>query len=175
MTTSEPSPSNRDRLDWQLLQDTPIVLYWRPSLFAEDLAALELLGYRSFRFDAGGWASTAEFHADVARRLRFPQYYGHNLDAFNDCLGDLPLEGEGTVLAFQRFDLFARLDPRHGHAVLDIIASTSRRLLLAGYRLLALIQSDDAELRFEPVGATPVLWNAKEWLQASRGRGAPPN
>ena len=29
------------------------------------------------------------FHAYVARELGFPSYYGNNLDALNDCLGDV--------------------------------------------------------------------------------------
>ena len=34
--------------------------------------------------------------------------------------------------------------------------------------MLALVQSRDPDLRFDPVGATPVVWNDAEWLDASR-------
>ena len=34
-------------------------------------------------------ASAAEAHALIAEKLDFPDYYGHNLDALDDCLGDI--------------------------------------------------------------------------------------
>ena len=40
--------------------------------------------------------------------------------------------------------------------------------MLTGHRMLALVQTDDPELRFEPVGAMPVLWNDAEFLDSSR-------
>ena len=36
-------------------------------------------------------------------------------------------------------------------------------------RLLTLAQSDDPRIEFEPVGAHPVIWNPREWLDKNRG------
>jgi len=41
--------------------------------------------------------------------------------------------------------------------------------LLLGQRLLALVQSDDPRIRFERIGAVPVNWNPREWLDSDRG------
>jgi hypothetical protein len=45
-------------------------------------------GYRLVRLNAGNWTTQADFHRDVMAALDFPDHYGHNLDAFNDCLGE---------------------------------------------------------------------------------------
>ena len=170
MAAFRDDPSEWERLDWRLLQNSPIALYWREAVLAEDRAWLAAHGYRVYRLDAGAWGSVAGFHRDARRVLEFPTYYGENLAAFNDCLSDLSVPAEGgAALELRRFDAFARRDPHAAHAILDIIAENARRLLLRGRRLLALVQSEDPRLGFEPVGAVGAVWNPREWLDSSRG------
>jgi hypothetical protein len=38
---------------------------------------------------AAGESVKQRFHSAVKEAFRFPDHYGHNLDALNDCLGDL--------------------------------------------------------------------------------------
>ncbi len=64
--------------------------------------------------------------------------------------------------------LYARL-PRRCWAILDVVAANSRRFMLTGQRLLALVQSDDASLVINDVGACPVMVNPAEF-----GRRTPP-
>lgn len=159
-----------DRLDWRLLQNGAIVLYFRRAVLAEDSAWLRDRGYDVRTLDCAAWQSESDFHRQVAAALDFPGYYGHNLDAFNDCLGDVRVPDEGGVaIAFLRYDHFVAAGGGAAQAVLDIIASNARRHLLFGRRLLALVQSDDPRTAFEPVGATAVSWNPRERLNASRG------
>ena len=33
---------------------------------------------------------------------------------------------------------------------------------LIGHRMICLVQSDDPSIQFDPIGATPVLWNDAE-------------
>ena len=109
-------------------------------------------------------------HEALASGLEFPDYYGGNLDALNDCISDLEIpEESGRVLIFHRYDAFAAKFPREAWAVLDIIESKSRFLLLFARRLFALVQADDPKLSFQDVGAHPVMWNRREWLNKSRG------
>ena len=101
--------------------------------------------------------------------MNFPAYYGRNLDALNDCIGDMEIAEEGgRVLVFNRYDSFAAKVPDVAWSVLDILESNSRRLLLLGRRLIVLVQSDDPRISFERVGGRPVSWNMREWLNSSR-------
>jgi RNAse (barnase) inhibitor barstar len=162
-------PSEWQRLDWRLLLHGPIALYYRPAILDEDVAWLQSANYQIDEFDAARWASAEIFHAEIARQLRFPAYYGRNLDAFNDSLSDIdvPLDG-GRCLVFRHFDAVARRDPPFAQAILDIIGTQSRHFLLRGRRFLALAQCDDPRATFEPVGACPVWWNPREWLDSNR-------
>ncbi|WP_084701709.1 barstar family protein [Streptacidiphilus anmyonensis] len=158
-----------------LARDAFVTLYWRAQRFDEAADRLRRAGFAVVVLDASGWATADVFHADVAAALDFPDYYGRNLDAFNDCLRDVmggeygvPQGAEGLVLAFTHYDAFARACPREAHVVLDILADHARRAAVFGERLLCLVQSDDPHLRLEPVGAQPVPWNPHEWLDSSR-------
>ncbi|MFI8943197.1 barstar family protein [Streptomyces syringium] len=59
-------------------------------------------------------------HRAIAAALHFPDYYGHNLDALNDCLGDVacfgPYDDEpertGLALSFANYDRFAVACPK---------------------------------------------------------------
>jgi RNAse (barnase) inhibitor barstar len=158
------------RLDIQLLQSSAVTLYHKQSILAQDLSWLQQAGYRVYTLEAAAWKTPADFHADVKRELALPEYYAGNLASWLDCLGDLdvPRDG-GVVMQIRHFDAFARHDPRFAHTLLDSIESASRRFLLMERRLLALVQSDDPRIRFERIGAAPVNWNPREWLDADRG------
>lgn len=159
-----------DRLDVQLLQSSAVTLYHKQSVLAQDLSWLQQAGYRAYMLDAATWKSPADFHADVKREMELPDYYSANLASWIDCLGDLevPQEG-GVVVQLRHFDAFAAIQPHFAHTLLDSIESASRRFLLMERRLLALVQSDDPRIRFERIGAAPVNWNPREWLDADRG------
>jgi ribonuclease inhibitor len=43
--------------------------------------------------DVGSIKSRLELHAVLARALGFPDYYGKNWDAFNECIRDFPPAG----------------------------------------------------------------------------------
>lgn len=109
-------------------------------------------------------------HRNVAAALSFPDYYGMNLDALNDCLSDVEIPADGGLaIILLRFNVFASQHRDEAQSILDIFADNARRFLLFGRRLLVLAQSDDPRISFEPVGAMSVQWNPKEWLNASRG------
>lgn len=44
--------------------------------------------------DGGAFSSREELHAGLAESLQLPEWYGGNLDALADCLGDLCEETE---------------------------------------------------------------------------------
>jgi hypothetical protein len=103
---------------------------------------------------------------EIGGALRFPDFHGRSLDAFDDLLGDIeiPYVG-GIIVVFDHFDTFARHHECEAQALLDIFADNGRRHLLLGKRLLLAIQTDDYGLTFAEVGATPVMWNPAEWTK----------
>lgn len=168
----EKAPAEQQRLDWKLLERGAVALYHKSSALSADLAWFRHQGYAIHEMNAAAWQTPQDFHAEAQRVLNFPSYYAKNLASWIDCLAELPVPDEGgTVLVFRRFDAFARAQSQLSQTVLDSIETTSRRFLLTGRRLLALVQSDDPRIRFERVGAMPVTWNPQEWLDSDRGLG----
>jgi RNAse (barnase) inhibitor barstar len=168
------APAEPQRLDWKLLERGAVALYNKSSVLSADVAWLKQQQYVVHELNATAWDTPQAFHTDAQRVLGFPDYYAKNLASWVDCLPELPVPDEGGMaLVFRRYDAFAKAQPQLAHTVLDSIESTSRRFLLTGRRLLALVQSDDPRIRFERVGAMPVTWNPREWLDSDRGVSRP--
>ena len=74
----------------------------------------------------------------------------------------------GPVIVLRGFDSFATLDRRTAHTLLAIFADQARCAILIGNRIICLVQSNDPQLSFGPVGAMPVMWNDAEWLNSRR-------
>ena len=170
MATFANEPEEFQRLDWVLLQNGAVTLYFRPQVLAEDIEWLKAHDYRVDTFECSVWVGESEMHEALSCGLEFPGYYGRNLNALNDCISDIEISEEsGRVLVFNRYDFFAAKAPHVACSVLDIMEINSRRLLLFGRRLIILVQSDDPGISFEPIGGRSVMWNEKEWLNRSRG------
>ncbi|WP_019900466.1 barstar family protein [Salinispora arenicola] len=160
---------------FRLLAPSFVRLFWRISVLNTAVDALRDRGYQVVQLDASAWLQEADLHRDIAAALDFPDYYGRNLDALNDCLRDVVTYDYGTsrevtglVLVFTGYDAFAGSCPRAAQIVLDILADQARSAALIGHRMGCLVQSNDPSIRFDPVGATPVMWNDAEWLDSSR-------
>jgi RNAse (barnase) inhibitor barstar len=126
MASFEQRPEEWNRLDYRLLRDHPVTLYHKQAVLDDDLLWLEGHGYKSYRFDAATWATLEAFHEEVSKTLRFPDYYGRNLDALSDCLSDLEIPDlGGTVLVFRGFDKFAHRFPERAWHVCDTRSSTA--------------------------------------------------
>ncbi|WP_353940168.1 barstar family protein [Streptomyces sp. HUAS MG91] len=158
------------------MSNTFVTLFWRRSLLTRFVQRLENRGFRVVHLEAHAWATERDMHQAFAAALQFPDYYGHNLDALNNCLGDVACfgpydetdEGTGLVLSLTDYDRFAATSPGAAQIVLDIIAAQARRAAVAQRRFFARVHSNDPDIRFEPVGAMPVMWNSDEGADSSR-------
>lgn len=45
---------------------------------------------KEFIIDFSQYSNIEAFHEDIAAKLNFPAYYGKNLDALNDMMGEQP-------------------------------------------------------------------------------------
>ena len=170
MTVFANNPDERQRLDLRLLQNGAVHLYFRPSVLSEDVEWLKDHGYQLDHFACSEWSTQDEMHRDFAARLDFPDYYGKNLDALNDCLTEIKVSNSGRVFVFHRYDLFTTVHPEAACGILDTIQINSWLHLLYGQRLFALVQSDDPSIEFPPLGCRPAMWNPREWLQQNRSK-----
>jgi len=162
-------------LDFRLAVDGPVTLFWSPAVLSETVGWLARSGYTVITVDSSACTSQRDLHRALASALNFPDYYGHNLAALNDCLSDVVTyeyasspAATGFVLVLNHYDALATLQPDFAHAVLDVYARQARSAALIGHRMLCLVQSNDPDLRFEAVGASRVGWNSAEWLDTTR-------
>jgi RNAse (barnase) inhibitor barstar len=163
-------------IDFRLVQNTFITMYWRSSLLGETVDWLRSQSYAVVEFNAGSWTSAAGMLDDLAERLQFPAYFGRNLDALNDCMRDVAYheygwaaDATGLVIVLRSFDAFVAADRRTAQIVLNIFADQARSAILVGNRLICLVQSNNPQLSFDPVGAMLVMWNDAELVNSSRG------
>lgn len=89
---------------------------------ADDVAdvrhSVERAGLGFAYLDGVAVASAPGLHAALAAALRFPDWYGANLDALADCLRDVP---SGTVLLWDGWAAVARAEPRVFRVAVDLL------------------------------------------------------
>ena len=172
-----------EQLDWIILRDGGVHLYWRQEILADELNGLKSNGYKIVSFDASEWQSASEWeserrmHESLKAQLSFPDYYGKNLDALDECMLDdlvVPDSG-GLALVLNHYDRFSKpvhnlaSDERTTEVVLSIFAKAVRYHMLFGRRLLILVQSDDPKIKFGRLEGVAACWNHREWLNKNRG------
>lgn len=136
---------------------------------------LSTKGYRVVTLDASSWRGEQDMHSGIAQALSFPDYYGHNFNALNDCLSDVAdcaygfsADDTGLILVIERYDTFLGRSPEIAHYLVHSYAHAARLAALVGHRMLCLLQSHDPDLVVPDVGASHVGWNPEEWLDANR-------
>jgi hypothetical protein len=144
--------------DFDLLRDVPVSLFQRDAVLSGTVESLREIGYWIVEVDAGNWDADGMFAA-VARAFDFPDYFGNNLDAVNDCLSDVaegqygwPREAAGLAVVVRGYDTFWTRDRDLAQALVDIGVRQSRYGLLFGHRILWLLQVSDRPIAMDPVG-----------------------
>ena len=141
-------------------------MYWQENILDKDIDWFKKEKYNIVNLDCTKWTDENQIHKDLKKQLGFPDYYGENLNALNDCLSDIEISETGLVITFRHFQ---SVDKVIAHNLLDIIARNSRLHNLFGKRLLTLVQVDNPNYEIDPVGSSSVLWNGAEWLDSKRG------
>jgi RNAse (barnase) inhibitor barstar len=71
-------------------QGNPSIYRWVPSIAAEPLSrSISASGGRCFCLDGARMTEPQLLMQEFAKQLEFPDYFGHNWDALEDCLADL--------------------------------------------------------------------------------------
>lgn len=83
---------------------------------------VEQRGFAFFYLEGGGIFSKEQFLDQIARAMDFPDYFGGNWDALEDCLTDLSWrEAPGYVILYDHFDVFAEQVPDQFETALEIL------------------------------------------------------
>lgn len=99
----------------------PGVHRWESGLRVDDVRhAVEGADWAFAYVDGAGRESAADVLAAIGAALSFPEHYGRNLDALNDCLRDLP---GPTVLLWDAWGGFAHAEPRRFAVMVGILAA----------------------------------------------------
>ena len=165
MATFKNNPDEWQRLDWSILQNGWTSLYWKKETLETDLTWFKSENYSVVDFNCNTWTSENEMHKQLKSKLIFPDYYGGNWDALNDCLSDLEITDAGQIVVFRHLDNF---DINRVHTLLDIFPRNARLQRLFEKRLIVLSQVDNPNYQIDQIGATPVMWNGAEWLDSNR-------
>ena len=152
-----------------------VTKFRRRAVLENAVTAMVQLGYRVTRLDAASWKTPEDLHDGISRVLDFPDYYGRNFDALNDCLSDVAAqsygwspEDTGLILVIDNIDKFWAAEREAAFVLLDVFSLNAQGAALFGNRLACLVRSDDAWFEPMPIGASSALWNRAEWLNSNR-------
>lgn len=99
----------------------PGVHRWESALEVADVRhAVEHAGWAFGYVDGAALETVAAVLQGIGEALDFPDHYGQNLDALNDCLRDL---AGPTVLLWDAWGGFAHADPRRFAVVVELLAT----------------------------------------------------
>jgi RNAse (barnase) inhibitor barstar len=93
---SNERPWVRGELTW--IQSGPLYRVHTDAL-TELSRFLDRWSYRRIELEGTLMTSRREAHNVLKAAFEFPDYYGRNWDAFNDCFGDFVAENDGALIA----------------------------------------------------------------------------
>lgn len=89
---------------------------------------IEAHGWRCFVLDGDAIEDKRSFLHACATSMHFPDYFGKNWDAFEECLNDLSwLPAPGYVLLYDNVENFARHAPKEWSVAHDILVEAVKR------------------------------------------------
>ncbi|MEH7453871.1 barstar family protein [Gottfriedia acidiceleris] len=71
----------------QLLLNGSVKLFWKEEILDKYVTEISSEGFDIYELDCSNWNSY-NYHNALATVLDFPDYYGENFAAINDCLAD---------------------------------------------------------------------------------------
>lgn len=165
------TPDDCNRLDFEILAEGGVALYFQHELLGEDVAWLAVERYEIVQFEETAMDSIEAFHFEARLKLHLPGEYPGTFEALRDALTELPVppDAGGYAIVIEAADQLAIENPAGLHRLCEIFTSVSREFLLTGQRFLALLQTDDPGLTLPPVGAHEIAWNPRERAPWTRG------
>lgn len=104
-------------------------------------------GFQFFYINGKNVTSKAEFFQASAQTMSFPDYFGYNWDAFNDCINDLSwFSAAGYILLYSQPDNFAQNDPSEWLIALDVFQEAVEYWARTDTPMYVLLKTDSLPL-----------------------------
>lgn len=105
--------------------------------------AAERHGWRGFYLDGRQIDDKATFLAASAAAMQFPSYFGHNWDAFEECVNDLAwVPASGYLLLYDAVARFATAQPAEWATARAILAGAAARWQARGTPMYVLLRGE---------------------------------
>ncbi len=114
----------------------------------EELASLcQEYSFQFLYIDGKDVTNKAKFIKAAAETMNFPDYFGDNWDAFDDCINDLSwLSANGYILLYTHPDNFAKNDPSEWSIALDVFQEAVEYWAGTDIPMYVLLQTDSLAL-----------------------------
>lgn len=108
-------------------------------------AAAKRAGFAFFHVEGRNIVRKEQLLNHVATTLRFPEHFGHNWDALEECLTDLEwVDAEGYVLYYDHIDPFLGAQPEQFETLVEILRDAVRSWKEDGTAMIALLHGTKA-------------------------------
>lgn len=103
-------------------------------------------GFIFFHIEGKTVDSKERFLAVVSKALRFPDYFGMNWDAFEDCLTDMsPYEdSDRYLIVYDGFEAFAAREPEEFNTAVEIFKDATSFWAYEGKRMIVVLSARTA-------------------------------
>lgn len=164
------SPDDCNRLDFEILAEGGVSLYYQHEVLGEDLAWLAVEHYEILQFDEEALDTIDAFHFEFRVKMGLGDDYEASYDGLRDALSEVQVPANGgCAVVLEAVDQLMIENPNAVHRLCEVFADVSREFLLTGQRFIALLQTDDPQLTIPPFGAREVAWNPRERAGWTRG------
>ena len=148
-------PKTWGRLDYEILSRGFLKPYSDYRVLENDIVWLKSEGYKIIQFDCEEWTNKEIMHNALHGQFDFPNYYGHNWDALQECLNEIEIQNNGLVVLFDNLD---KVNIKMAHTLIDVFVSSAQRHLIFSQRLLVLVKVESRKFELKPYGARELYW-----------------
>lgn len=148
-------PETWKRLDYEIISRGFLKPYNDYEVLKDNVEWLISEGYKTIEFDCTEWRDKEIMHKTLHSQFDFPNYYGHNWDALQECLNEIEIQENGLVVIFDNFN---SMNIKHAHTLIDVFVSSAQRHLIFSERLLVLIKVESRNFILNPFGERNFYW-----------------